>query len=82
MKRWAIRWMSFGQDNGHWLADGCNYHLFRTKKAANEFIREHYGYIAKRKDLRSAPHNWRMPKAVLVGVSLAEVKRTKGSDNG
>lgn len=74
MIRWAVKWGSFGDDNGHWIADGCNYHLFRTKKDAKEFIREHYGYIAKRKDLRCNPHNWRMPKVIRVKVVLKEIK--------
>jgi len=82
MLRWAIEWNQNSPLDGkrkHFIADGCNYRLFRTKKDAKEFIREHYGYIAKRGDLRVAPHNWRTPQAVKVNVIL---KRTKGTDNG
>lgn len=38
--------------------------LFVTKKKATEWIRNNYGYIARRKDLRQEPHGWRMPQAV------------------
>jgi len=47
---------------------------FRTKRDAQEFIRENYGYIARRADLRKEPHGWRMPLPVKVLIS---VERTK-----
>lgn len=44
--------------------------LFVTKKEATQYIKEKYGYIAKRKDLRNEPHGWRMPKPVRVKISM------------
>ncbi len=46
--------------------------LFTTKKEAKEFIKHHYGYIAKRKDLRHEPHGWRMPKIVKLKISVTK----------
>ena len=43
--------------------------IFRTRKQANDFIREKYGYIAVRKDLRNEPHGWRLPKAIKVTIT-------------
>jgi hypothetical protein len=42
--------------------------LFVTKKECNEWIKERFGYIATRSDLRKAPHGWRMPIPVEVVV--------------
>jgi hypothetical protein len=44
--------------------------LFNTKREVMKFIKDRYGYIAKRKDLRDEPHGWRMPKPVRVKISL------------
>ena len=49
--------------------------VFATKREAQAAIREHYGYIAKRKDLRKAPHNWRVPKPVKVDVIVKAAYR-------
>jgi len=46
--------------------------LFSTKRECQAFIKDKYGYIATRKDLRSPPHNWRMPKPVKVIISELE----------
>lgn len=40
--------------------------LFRTRREAREFIKEHYGYIKTREDLRYL--GWRMPRPVKVTV--------------
>jgi len=40
--------------------------IFKTKKAAREWVKLHYGYIAARRDLREYPHGWRMPLVVPV----------------
>lgn len=77
MERWAIEWRSFGSDgkpNRHFIGDGCNYRLFRTKREAAAWIKVEYGYIAKRPDLRGYPHFWRMPAAVKVKVMLKAMK--------
>jgi hypothetical protein len=44
--------------------------LFRTKREAAAYIRERWGYIATRKDLRAEPHGWRMPVPQKVVVIL------------
>ena len=43
---------------------------FRTKRAAQAFIRDRYGYIAKRPDLRCEPHGWKMPVPVRVKICV------------
>lgn len=44
--------------------------LFRTRKAARNYATASYGYIKERKDLRTEPHNWRMPRPVEVSVDI------------
>ena len=73
MIRWAIWWQQANDDAGHFMADGGNYLLFKTKKAAKTYIRVKYDYIAYRPDLRKAPYFWRMPQAIKVKVGLEEV---------
>lgn len=42
--------------------------LFDTRREAREWAEEKYGYVKTRADLRSAPHNWRMPEPIRVDV--------------
>ena len=65
--RWALKWDSV-----------IVWHqtkplLFKTRLEARQYADEHYGYIRERPDLRSPPHNWRMPRPVRVEVVLREV---------
>ena len=46
--------------------------LFRTRREALQYARESYGYVKTRKDLRGPPHNWRLPRAVRVIVTIEE----------
>lgn len=46
--------------------------LFTTKAQCQRYIKERFGYIAKRPDLRREPHNRRMPKPVRVTVAVTE----------
>lgn len=69
--RWGIKWHV-----GIMWKD-CMPLLFLTRKEAREYIHDEYGYIKHRKDLRSPPHNWRLPRAIRVNVILEEVRRTK-----
>lgn len=46
--------------------------LFRTRSAARSFVRDAYGYIAKRPDLRAEPHGWKMPQVVRVSLQITE----------
>jgi hypothetical protein len=43
---------------------------FKTKREATAFIRDRYGYIAKRRDLKAEPHGWKMPIPVRVRISV------------
>jgi hypothetical protein len=45
-----------------------------TKREAQEYIKEKYGYIAKRKDLREEPFGWRMPTPIKVKITIQERK--------
>lgn len=47
---------------------------FATRQAARAFIRDRYGYIATRPDLRAEPHGWRLPIPVRIKITVAEVK--------
>ena len=70
---WAGQWYSRNLLDGvtkHLLYLDCLPVLFRTRKACREFIKENYGYIKDRKDLRTEPHGWRLPRAVKVSVTI------------
>lgn len=44
--------------------------LFPTRSKARQYIDERHGYIKTRKDLRSEPFGWKVPKAVRVSVAI------------
>ena len=69
-RRWAGR--SLDARPNHFLFDGCQLKLFRTRREARVWIEGKYGYIRNRPDLQIAPHNWRVPKAVRVTVTITE----------
>jgi hypothetical protein len=74
---WSASWHSKNKLDGiteHLLYEDCLPVLFRTQREANEWIRQKYGYIAKRKDLRAEPHGWRMPKPVQVTIEARKEK--------
>ena len=71
--RWAVKW------DRAVMWHRCLPLLFRTRREARAWIEEKYGYIKTRKDLRSAPHHWRLPTAVLVTVTLRQ-KEERASD--
>jgi hypothetical protein len=78
-KRWAAKWVSNNQLDGrheHLIRDmyNCNVLLFHTRAAARAFIKEKYGYIATREDLKQEPHGWQVPKAVKIEILFTEVK--------
>ena len=70
---WGILWRSENLHDGkqrHLMGDGS--HLprrFRTRAEARQHVREEYGYIATRKDLRVEPHGWRMPEIVRIEIT-------------
>jgi hypothetical protein len=69
--RWGAMWVQKGPEASSHLLNHRGRRLpllFDTKSQATTWIKFEYGYIAKRADLRKAPHHWRMPKAVKVTV--------------
>lgn len=52
------------------ILGACNAMLFSTRREARAFIDREWGYIRTRRDLRSPPHNWRMPRAVRVQMTV------------
>jgi hypothetical protein len=75
---WAIRHRTVNRLDGKrvWL-EGTTEHpcrtvLFETRDEARAHIRENWGYIATRPDLRAEPHGWRMPTPVKVWVKFEE----------
>lgn len=74
---WAAEWHSCNRLDGekrHILYEGLFPKLFHTRAETRAYIKEKYGYIASREDLRSEPHGWKVPQAVKVkiGRSLNE----------
>ncbi len=71
--RWALFWNQKGVKPSILFADGMPQFFF-TRDKAREYNRQRYGYIKDRKDLRTYPHNWRMPKPVKVKIEIKELK--------
>jgi hypothetical protein len=71
---WGIKWKS----NSPLGASECILGrtikplVFRTRSEARAYIKNNYSYIRYRKDLRSPPHCWTVPKAVKVIVEVRE----------
>ncbi len=71
--RWAVQWRSDNRLDGktrHFMWDGVQPFLFRTRQKARDAIRERWGYIRNRPDLRREPCGWKMPIPVRVTVTL------------
>ena len=70
---WAAEWYSNNRLDGerrNLIYEAGVVRLFKSKKKCSEYIKDRYGYIAKRKDLRAEPHGWRMPQPVKVTVQV------------
>ena len=70
---WAAEWYSNSKKEGekrHLIYYDGIVLLFKSKKKCQDYIKERWGYIATRKDLRSEPHGWRMPQPVRVTVQV------------
>ena len=70
---WAAEWYSKSKLDGekqHLIYNDGVVLLFKSKKKCSEYIKDRYGYISKRKDLRAEPHGWRMPQPVKVTVQV------------
>lgn len=81
VERWGLTWHSCNKLDGerkHVMWDWKNGTpaLFHTKTKAAKWAKEHYGYIATRKDLRNEPHGWKMPKPIRVQMVVSFI-RTK-----
>lgn len=81
-KAWAIRHVNEGRryflgryfDRPAPAFEGSETLLFKTRLAARVWLSKRFGYIRKRKDLRSPPFNWKMPVVVRVIVTVKEEK--------
>ena len=68
---WVAKWESSNLLDGHreyFIGNG--WVLFKTRTECRAYIKEKFGYIAKRKDLQIEPHGWRMLKAIKVRIKL------------
>lgn len=71
---WGLMWNQKnkleGRTNFIIRDKNCLPRLFRSRKEARDFANEEFEYIKTRKDLRSEPHGWRMPRPVKVKISI------------
>jgi len=68
---WAAQWRSKNKLDGettHIIKVNLIPALFKTKRECLAFIKEKYGYIAMRKDLRIDPHGWKVPIPIKVRI--------------
>jgi len=73
--RWAVKFRSKNKLDGYreYFVFKNGYPvLFFSRKEAIKFIKEEYGYLKTRKDLRKEPFGWRIPKAIRITVTLKE----------
>lgn len=69
---WGALWVEDNSLDGRTERLLCHEGLpavFRTRRAAQDWIKLRYGYIATRPDLRREPHGWRMPKPVRIKIT-------------
>ena len=74
VERWAVVWHQLGRP-GHvmWNTPESPM-IYLTRRRAEAAMRASYRYIATRKDLRRAPHQWRLPRIVKVRVRIDECR--------
>jgi len=68
---WAAQWRSKNNldgDTTHIIRVNLIPALFKTKRECLAFIKDEYGYIVKRKDLRAEPHCWAIPIPIKVKI--------------
>ena len=78
MNLWAALWWQRDSLDGnyeHIMNEDCLPKLFRTRRECRTWIKENYGYIKNRPDLRKYPHGWRLPKAIKVKITQEGGKR-------
>lgn len=74
---WGLLWRSENRADGksEHLICNCLPVLFSTRREALAYIKEHYGYIATRPDLRREPHGWKMPLPVRVTIAVKKGRK-------
>ena len=74
IRRWAVlfRTRSRTAPAEHFLCERGMPVLFRTRREAREWIREHCSYIRERQDLRAEPHCWWIPTPVKVMITVEQ----------
>ena len=72
-KRWVVKWRERSILDGYVenpIFEAEFVKTFRTKRETVAWIKEHFGYIAKRPDLRAEPHGRLMPGAVKATITV------------
>ena len=80
---WGALWRD--KERTYLLNDeNCLPVLFLTRAKARAYIARNYGFIRHRRDLRAAPHHWRMPIPVRVEINLnlARARVCSGNRSG
>lgn len=77
VEKWAVKFISDNKRDGHiehfmW-AHGRPV-LYETRAEARVYIKDNYGYLANRPDLKAEPHGWKMPQPAKVKVKLIELR--------
>lgn len=78
--RWGALWHTKNKLSGvrkHIIFENCLPVMFVTKREIKAYIKEKYGYIATRKDLRVEPHCWRVPKPIKLKISVSKMRVVK-----
>jgi hypothetical protein len=73
MKWWGAEWHSKNSLDGesrHVMYERGMPVVFGTREEARHWIREKFGYIRHREDLRKEPHGWRLPKPVRIEITV------------
>jgi len=69
MNLWAALWWqrnSIDGDIEYILRENLLPKLFKTRHECKIWIKEKYGYIKNRNDLRRYPHGWRLPQPIKI----------------
>jgi hypothetical protein len=71
--RWSALWRSKNHEGlcEHLCFENCLPVLFGSEREARKWIKEKWGYIRKRPDLRVEPHGWKVPIPVRVKIEVA-----------
>lgn len=70
---WGVLWRSRNKRDGvteHIIFDNCIPLMYRTRQQARDTIKQRWGHLLDRGDLRAEPHGWRMPVPVRILVTV------------